>query len=110
MLELGGAQVSFESQRLLDCYGACTGHSSENADGVHIYSQVPSRGTPYWVELPTEAGLGAIWGPRLDEIELGRLVALWVGFKHPVLKLRTLMPGCMEYVTLWGNECRVILQ
>ena len=50
------------------------------------------------------------WGPRLGESELGQLIALWVGFKRPVLKLRTLMPGCTDYVTLWEDECRMNLQ
>ena len=75
--DLSAAQVSFENQRLVDCFGACPGNESENADGVQIYSQVPLRGTPYWIELPTEAGLGAIWGPKgISEANMGHLVAL----------------------------------
>jgi hypothetical protein len=60
--DLTDTQTSLENQRLLDCYGACSGNAVENADVMHIYLQVPLT-TPCWVELPAEAGPGGIWGP-----------------------------------------------
>jgi hypothetical protein len=61
--DMGNAPANLESGRLADCYGACPGNASANADGVQAYLQARKRGDPCWVELPPEAHPGNMWGP-----------------------------------------------
>ena len=74
--DLGNAPANLESGRLADCYGACPGNASENADGVQAYLQARMRGDPCWVELPPEAHPGSIWGPdSMSPEDLAKLIA-----------------------------------
>ena len=36
--DAGKIQLAFEGGRIVDCYGACTGHASENAMAIQICS------------------------------------------------------------------------
>jgi hypothetical protein len=104
--DLGNAPANPESGRLADCYGACPGHASENADGVQAYLQARMRGDPCWVELPPEAHPGSIWGPdNMSPEDLAKLIALWSQFICPVVIMTAALYGHPDSVSFWQDHC-----
>ena len=99
--DLGNAPANLESGRLADCYGACPGHASENADGVQAYLQANMRGDACWVELPKDAHPGGLWGPdNLTPSEIRKLVAMWSKLRCPVVLMTAALYGHPERVFL----------
>ena len=95
-----------ERGRLADCYGACPGNASENADGVQAYLQANTRGDACWVELPKEAHPGGIWGPEgLSPSEVKRLAEMWSQFKCPVVRMKAALYGHPDSVSFWEQYC-----
>ena len=104
--DMGNAPANLESGRLADCYGACPGHASENADGVQAYLQARKRGDPCWVELPPDAHPGSVFGPtNLTSEQYNKLVAMWKKLKCPVVLMLSALYGHPESVTDWQDHC-----
>ena len=106
MADLGNAPANLESGRLADCYGACPGHASENADGVQAYLQAKMLGDDCWVELPKDAQPGGIWGPDdLSASDAKILAEMWAQFWCPVVIMTAALYGHPDSVSFWEMWC-----
>ena len=92
--KLGSAPSTMEAGKAVDAYGAISGHTAEQCDGVQAYTQALMKGVETWVEIPKN-----------------RWPKAWIGrCQRPVCKLRIALYGHPHSGGLWEKHCEKMLK
>ena len=89
---VGNCPAIFEASRWADFLGCLDGWDVQMADAAQAYIQATLRGTPCWIELPSEAV------PEDDKEQ-------WNQFKRPVVRLVKALYGHPDAGTFWEQHC-----